>query len=125
MPMPETASGARAVVRRYLDAIAAQDWATAGDCLCHDVRRIGPFGDVYQGREQYLAFLSHLMPTLAGYRMEIERVLTAGTGGTVLAQLAETVEMDGRAVVTPESLIFELDGHDAIREIRIYIQQLS
>lgn len=123
--MPETASGAGAVVRRYLDAVAAHDWDTAGDCLSQDVLRIGPFGDAYQGREQYLAFLSHLVPTLAGYRMEIERVLAAGTAGTVVAQLTETVEMDGKTVVTPESLIFELDEHDAIREIRIYIQQLS
>ena len=123
--MPETASGAGAVVRRYLDAVAAHDWDAAGDCLSQDVLRIGPFGDAYQGREQYLAFLSHLVPTLAGYRMEIERVLAAGTAGTVVAQLTETVEMDGKTVVTPESLIFEFDEHDAIREIRIYIQQLS
>lgn len=125
MPMLEAASGALAVVRRYLDAVAAQDWEAAGGCLSPGVRRIGPFGDAYQGREQYLAFLSHLMPTLAGYRMEIERVLPAGSGTTVVAQLTETVEMGGKAVVTPESLIFELDERDAIREIRIYIQQLS
>ena len=123
--MPETVSGAAAVVMRYLEAVAAHDWDTAGGCLSPDVHRTGPFGDVYQGRDQYLAFLSQLMPTLVGYHMEIERVFPAGRGGTVVAQLTETVEMDRKPVVTPESLIFELDDQNTIREIRIYIQQLS
>lgn len=112
-------------MRRYLDAVAGQDWDAAGGCLSEDVRRTGPFGDVYEGRAPYLAFLAGLMPTLAGYRMDIERVIEAAEGTTVFAQLAETVEMDGRTIVTPETLVFDLDGGGRIREIRIYIQQLS
>lgn len=123
--MPETVSGAVAVVERYLEAVAAHDWDAAGECLSPEVERTGPFGDVYRGRGPYLAFLSQLMPTLNGYHMEIERVLPAGRGGTVVAQLTETVELAGKPAVTPESLIFELDDQNTIREIRIYIQQLS
>ena len=123
--MHETVSGPAAVVMRYLEAVAAHDWDTAERCLSPDVSRTGPFGDVYRGRDPYVAFLSQLMPTLVGYHMEIERVLPAGKGGTVVAQLTETVEMEGKPVVTPESLIFEIDDENAIREIRIYIQQLS
>jgi len=86
---------------------------------------VGPFGDVYEGREPYLAFLSSLMPTLSGYRMDVGGVHETEGGMTVVAELVETVEMDGKTVVTPESLVFDLDGDGTIREIRIYIQQLS
>jgi len=123
--MQESVSGAAAGVMRYLEAVAVHDWEAAEACLSAGVRRTGPFGDVYEGRERYLAFLRQLMPTLAGYRMDIERALPAGDGGTVVAQLTETVELGGKVVVTPESLIFEVDDDGRIREIRIYIQQLS
>ena len=110
-------------MHRYLEAVAAQDWDTAAMCLTEDVRRVGPFGDVYEGRERYLAFLSELMPTLAGYRMEMERLVLAADLNTVVAQLAETVEVEGKRVVTQESLVFELGEEGRIRDIRIYIQQ--
>ena len=113
------------VARRYLEAVAAQDWDVAAACLTADVRRVGPFGDTYIGRDTYMAFLRELMPTLEGYRMDIERVIDGDGGSTVVAQLTETVEMGGKTVVTPESLVFDLDQSMKIREIRIYIQQLS
>ena len=112
------------VVRRYLDGVAAQDWAAVFECLAPDVRRVGPFGDVYEGREEYLGFLRRIMPTLAGYRMDVERVLHTGGDTAAVAELSETVELDGRPVRTPESLVFDLDGEGRIRHIAIYIQQL-
>jgi ketosteroid isomerase-like protein len=112
-------------VRRYLDAVAGQDWGTVSDCLAADVRRVGPFGDVYEGHDRYLAFLRRTMPTLAGYRMDVERVLSLGDGRAAVAELSETVELDGRAVRTPESLVFDLDDEGRIRHIAIYIQQLG
>lgn len=122
--MTETGSqDGTAVVRRYLDAVAAHDWEQAGECLSEEVRRVGPFGDVYEGREPYLAFLRDLMPQLAGYRMEIERLIAAREPATVVALLAETVEVDRKATVTSESLVFDLDVDGRIREIGIYIQQ--
>lgn len=112
------------VVRRYLDGVAVQDWAVVSECLAADVRRVGPFGDVYEGREEYLAFLSRIMPTLAGYRMDVERVLYLGQDTAAVAELSETVELGGRQVRTPESLIFDLDAEGRIRHIAIYVQQL-
>lgn len=109
------------VVRRYLTAVATQDWIAFSDCLTEDVRRIGPFGDTYEGRDVYLEFLRQLMPTLAGYRMEIDRILSVADGRVVVAELSETVELDGRAVRTPESLVFDLDDSGRIRHIAIYI----
>ncbi len=44
-------------VRRYLDALAAHDWDALAATLAPDVHRIGPYGDVYDGREPYAQFL--------------------------------------------------------------------
>lgn len=123
-----SASGRQAgpdLVRRYLVALAEYDWESSAGCLSPDIRRVGPFGDVYEGRDAYLAFLSSLMPTLSGYRMEVEGVYGTEDGTRVVAELVETVEMNGKTVVTPESLVFDLDDDGRIRGIRIYIQQLS
>jgi ketosteroid isomerase-like protein len=111
------------VVRRYLDAVASQDWDSAQKCLTEDVHRVGPFKDAYAGRDSYLEFLRQLMPTLKGYRMDVERVITGQEGRCAVAELTETVELDGQVVVTPESLVFDLAEDDRIVRIRIYIQQ--
>lgn len=113
------------VVETYLAAIAAQDWDAAADCLAEDVRRAGPFGDrdVYQGRDAYLDYLKGVMPGLARYRMEIHRIVTADAARTVVAELSETVHIEGEPVSTPEALIFDLDPSDRISQVRIYIQR--
>lgn len=103
--------------------MACQDWDTARDLLSDDVSRIGPFGDTYTGSAPYLEYLIAVMSSLRGYRMDIERVIEGSGTRTAVAELTETVEMDGAAVVTPEVLIFDLDDDDdVIRSIRIYIR---
>ena len=109
------------VVERYLRAVVAHDWDDLAACLAEDVVRVGPFGDTYTPRGPYVEFLSGLMPTLAGYDMKVERVLYAGS--VAVAQLSETVEIDGAAVVTPEALVFDLDASGRIARIGIYIQR--
>ena len=111
------------VVERYLDAVAAHDWDALAACLCEDVVRVGPFGDTYTPRAPYIEFLAGLMPTLAGYSMKVDRVLYAGP--VALAQLSETVEVNGELVETPEALVFELDGEGRIARIAIYIQRVG
>lgn len=110
------------IVERYLAAVAGQDWEALAACVASDVRRVGPFGDVYEGRDAYVAYLQGVMPTLAGYRMEVDRVVSAEGAPVQVAELSETVELDGRPVRTPESLVFDLDGDGRIRRISIYIQ---
>lgn len=111
------------VVETYLAAIATQDWETAEACLAPDVVRTGPFGDVYKGRGPYLQFLRDLMPKLAGYEMRVDRVVAGADGRVVVAELAETVELDGDALATPECLVFDLDPAGQIVRIAIYIQR--
>lgn len=111
------------ITKRYLDAVAGHDWTAAEECVAVDVRRVGPFGDVYEGRAAYIDFLRDLMPTLAGYSMTIHRVLECEGGSTVMVELSEKVEMDGKVIDTPECLVFDLDDHGLIATITIYIQR--
>jgi hypothetical protein len=40
-------------VKRYLMALRDHDWVELRACLAPDVVRIGPYRDVYDGREAY------------------------------------------------------------------------
>lgn len=112
------------VVERYLEAVSAHKWDDARDCLADEVVRVGPFGDTYRGRDTYLESLREIMESLKGYRMDVGKIVLSDDGRTVTTELTETVEMDGRIVVTPECLVFDLDRSGLIEGIRIYIQQI-
>jgi ketosteroid isomerase-like protein len=109
------------IVERYLDAVVSHDWEELASCLVEDVVRVGPFGDTYSPRQPYVAFLAELMPTLPGYSMRVDRVVYAGD--VAMAQLSETVEIDGAPLETPESLVFDLAPDGRIARIEIYIQR--
>ena len=111
------------VVERYLKAVASFDWDTVRSCVAEDVRRVGPYGDTYEGRDDYVKFLSELVPALAGYRMDLQRV-TPTEDGRFVAELSETVEMDGRTIRTPECIVVGHDDAGLVRDVCIYIQTL-
>jgi SnoaL-like domain len=111
------------VVDGYLERLVAHDWDGLAACLAVDVERVGPFGDTYRGRESYVDFLADLMPKLPGYSMRVERVVEMGR--IVVSELAETVVVDGAAIVTPESLVFDLDDDGLIGHISVYIQRID
>jgi hypothetical protein len=92
------------------------------DCVTEDVVRVGPYGDTYTGRADYVAMISGLLPSLPGYAMDIERVVYVGD--VAVAELSETVEVDGAPLRTPESLVFDLGDDGRIRHISIYTQTL-
>jgi ketosteroid isomerase-like protein len=109
------------IVERYLHAIASHDWDVVDECIADDIVRVGPYGDRYAGRDEYLAFIADLMPRLQGYAMELHRVTYAGDD-LAFAELRETVKIDGKAKVIPEVLVFGLDGDGRIARVDIYIQ---
>jgi predicted ester cyclase len=119
-----TAAPGDDVVRRFLEAMPAHDWTTLAGCVAHEVERIGPYGDTYRGRDDYIAFLSALLPTLPGYAMDITRVVYDESGLVAVAELSETVTVDGAPLVTPESLVFDLTPDGLITHIAIYTQKL-
>ena len=109
------------IVERYLDAIASHDWDMVDETIADDIVRVGPYGDRYAGRDDYVAFLADLMPTLPGYEMEITRVTYAGDR-IAFAELAETVDVDGAPLRTPECLTFELADDGRIRRVEVFTQ---
>jgi limonene-1,2-epoxide hydrolase len=109
------------VVERFLAAMVAHDWDAMAACVADDIVRVGPYGDEYRGRAEYVKFISELLPTLAGYSMRVDRITPVGDGARVLTELSETVELDGSPIETPEALLFEIDG-DMITSIDIYMK---
>jgi hypothetical protein len=86
------------------------------------VVRVGPFFDAYEGRAAYVEFLAALMPSLPNYSMDVGRVTYLDGGARAYAELAETLDVDGAPLRTPEVLVFELSG-DRISRIEIFIQR--
>lgn len=115
-------SSPAALVEHYLQRLVAHDWPAVSACLAEDVVRVGPFGDTYTGRASYVEFLSGLMPTLPGYAMRVHRVLPPADG-VVVAELTETVEVDGAPLDTAEALVFDFGADARISHIAIYIQR--
>ena len=83
------------IIERYLKAIASHDWAVVDAAIADDIIRVGPYGDRYAGRDEYMAFI---------------------------AELSETTELDGTPMVTSEVLVFALDGDRRIARVEIFIQ---
>ena len=110
-----------ALAERYLRAVAAQDWPTVESCLAPGVRRFGPFGDDVVGRAPYLALLQRTMPSLPGYHLDIDAVTEAGPG-RVFVELRETVEVDGRPLLTHECLVFDM-AQGTVDQVAIYIRR--
>jgi hypothetical protein len=100
--------------------MAAHDWDAMGQCLANDIVRVGPYCDTYRGRDDYVAFISALLPSLPGYRMEIDRVVYAASSAWV--ELSETVDVAGAPLRTPEGLVFDLNADALIDHIAVYIQ---
>ena len=61
------------------------------------------------------------MPSLPGYRLDIDRVTEVGEG-RVFVELRETVEVDGVPLLTHECLVFDV-VEDRIARVAIYIRQ--
>ena len=118
-----TAAPSSAGVEAYLTAVATQDWPALAAAVTDDIVRIGPFGDVYTGRDAYVGFLSALMPTLPGYSMDIARVTYVDNRARAVAELSETVEIDGSPLVTPEVLLFDLTADGRIERVEIFTRR--
>jgi ketosteroid isomerase-like protein len=108
------------VIERFLHSLVGHDWPALDACLADDFTRVGPYGDTYESKADYLAFISDLMPRLPGYAMQIARVSYAD--GVGFAELAETVEVDGQPLRTPECLSFTLTDDGRIGRVEVFTQ---
>jgi len=109
------------VIERYLHSLVQHDWATFASCLSDgDFTRVGPYGDTYSSKSDYVAFLAELLPTLPGYEMRVDRITYADS--MAFAELSETVEVDGTPLRTPECLTFELTDDGRISRVEVFTQ---
>jgi SnoaL-like domain len=112
------------VIERYLHAVASHDWGVVNKCIADGIVRVGAYGDRYSGRDDYMAYLTDLMPKLNGYSMAIDRV-TYASETLGFAELSEMVSFDGTPHRTAEVLVFALDGGGRIARVDIFIQSPS
>lgn len=118
----QSSSPACSVATRYLQALARQDWDEVTACLAAAVLRRGPFGDDFEGVTAYMVFLRRTMPSLPGYRMDIDRV-TDLADQRAMVELRETIELETGPLVTHECLVFHVGADGHLDEISVYIRQ--
>jgi ketosteroid isomerase-like protein len=106
-------------VQRYLDALRNNDWSALGATLHPDVERVGPYRDVYRGRDAYASFLEQTISALSTYELVVDRLVV--DGNTVVAELSETVDDDGARLRTQEAVVFDVD-RGAIARVAVYLQ---
>jgi ketosteroid isomerase-like protein len=108
------------VIERFLRSLVERDWDSFAACLADEFTRVGPYGDTYSSKADYVAFLSDLMPQLAGYEMDVARVSYAD--GVGFAELSETVEVEGVPLRTRECLTFDFNGDGQISRVEVFTQ---
>jgi hypothetical protein len=109
------------VVARYLASLAARDWPSLAACLAPDIERIGPYGDVYRGRDPYVSFLAETLATLAGYELQLERLIVSAH--SVVAELNETMDTAEGRRRTHEAVVFDLNSEQLIRRVAVYLRR--
>ncbi len=111
------------MIEAYFKHLVDHDFDQLAELLTDDIVRVGPFGDVKSPLVPYLEFLADLMPRLPGYALDVHRVVYSD--GVAVAEITETIDVDGTPHITPEALVFDLSHDGRIRRIQIYIQRIS
>lgn len=109
------------IVERYLTALGRQDWLALADCVEEDVERIGPYGDVYRGRDAYVAFLAATLRALGGYQLGVMRVVAAGS--VVVAELSETADTERGRLRTDQAIVFDVSPAGRIARVAVYLRR--
>ena len=110
-----------ATVTRFFDRMAAFDWDAMAACVAEDVARVGPYRDEKSGRDDYRDFLAATIEALEGYRLEVQRIWTDGS--RAVAQLSETLLVDGRPRRTDEAIVLDVGADGLITRVEVYLQR--
>jgi hypothetical protein len=111
-----------AAVEEYLRAFAARDWTAFSAVLADEnLRRVGPFMDVIESKEDYVEFLSNLMPTLLNYEVRVDRVSETGPK-RFLVELSEIFDVDGVRTEYPQADLFEVDAAGKVCGVSIFMK---
>jgi ketosteroid isomerase-like protein len=110
-----------AVAARFFDRMGHFDWEAMGACVAENVDRVGPFRDQKSGRADYQQFLAETIEALDGYRLDVQRIWSDGTH--VVAQLSETLTMEGRPRRTDEAIVLDIGPDGLISRVEVYLQK--
>jgi len=109
-------------VTRYFTSMMEHDWPALRSCLADDFSRVGPYPEhVWNDPEEYVAFVSGLLPGLRRHGVDVTRV--TGDGDVVHAEATETVELDGRQSTVRISAVFDVDAKGRIRHVEVFVRR--
>ncbi|MGZ4511680.1 MAG: nuclear transport factor 2 family protein [Mycobacterium sp.] len=111
------------VVERYLECLAAHDWdGLAATIADEGLIREGPFCDVVEGKQHYVAYLRKVLTNLHGHRLEVQRVSHVNTRLSYV-ELTEAFEIDGVTRRWPECILFERSDDGRISRVSVFFKQ--
>ena len=106
---------------RFFAGMRAFDWDAMAECLAEDVIRVGPYRDVKQGRTDYRDFLATTIEAIEGYRQDVQRIWSDGVHA--VAQLSETMNVDGRPRRTDQAIVLDFGSDGLINRVEVYLQR--
>lgn len=111
------------VVERYLECLAAHDWDGLAATLADDgLNREGPFRDLIEGKQRYVAYLRKVLTNLKAHRLEVRRVSHVDSRVSYV-ELTESFEIDGVPASWPECILFEQGDDGLIRHVSVFFKQ--
>jgi SnoaL-like domain len=111
------------VVERYLEFLAAHDWDGLATTIADDgLTREGPFCDLVEGKNHYVAYLRKVLTTLKGHQLEVTRVSHVNNRVSFV-ELTESFEIDGTPAAWPECLLFEQNDDGLISHVSVFFKQ--
>jgi ketosteroid isomerase-like protein len=110
-----------AVAGRFFDRMGAFDWDAMAECVAEDITRVGPFRDVKVGRDDYRDFLATTIEALDDYVLAVQRIWSDGE--RAVAQLSETLTVDGRPRRTDEAIVLDIGPDGLIHRVEVYLQR--
>lgn len=123
----ESRSGApgspESTVESYLEFLAAHDWDGLATTIAEGgLTREGPFCDLIEGKDHYIAYLRKVLTTLKGHRLDVKRVSRVDSRVSFV-ELTESFEIDDTAAAWPECLLFEQNDDGLISHVSVFFKQ--
>jgi hypothetical protein len=83
------------VVAEFWEGIRVRNWAQSMSVIGDKFERVGMRhggSDTIVGRENYQAFLEHIVPTFTKWHMEATRITWSADGNSAVAECVETIQ---------------------------------
>ena len=77
--------------------------------------------DVIESKDDYVEFLSNLMPTLINYEVRVDRISEMDSG-RFLVELSEVFDVNGLSTEYPQADLFEVDATGKVSGVSIFMK---